>query len=481
MLALRCRLLRATYEAERADAPGVPEWPPHWMRLYSALVSVADEDGADDDLLRLLESAPPPEVRASPRPEVVETRRSAYVPTNRTEEPSHSTLPARKNATRAWARAAPRQPIVIFAWPQLELAGERRAALRRLCRRVGYLGRTTSPVLVDAAEQDELADLGWTLRPRAAATGGQFVPEEAMRVPFSGALAELRRAHEAKYLRGEPGDPWAFGDWIEYGHELPPEAPAPLLQGPLRNRMVVLAIEGRTLDGRLAARLTTALRRAVRSRAGEDIPAIHGHHAGDRPQVAFAALPFVGAEHADGHVLGLAVMLPRGLGRRDAAIVAAALPATGEAMELTCGALGVLHLRHVAPLDLPRRSWGLRPERWIGPAHRWVTAYPIVFDRYLKRRHDTVQELRRTVERSGYPAPVEVELSRHPLLRGALDLTPADTVRRKDDRGFKPYRHARLRFAEPLEGPLVIGSMRHYGLGLCVPLPSGEERGEADD
>ena len=94
--------------------------------------------------------------------------------------------------------------------------------------------------------------------------------------------------------------------------------------------MVVLAIEGRALDGRLAARLTTALRSAVRFRAQEDIPAIHGHHAGDRPQVAFAALPFVGTEHADGHILALAVMFPRSLERRDAAVVAAALPAEGE-------------------------------------------------------------------------------------------------------------------------------------------------------
>ena len=149
--------------------------------------------------------------------------------------------------------------------------------------------------------------------------------------------------------------------------------------------------------------------------------------------------------------------------------------------ELTCGALGRLRLRRLAPLDLLRRSWGLRPERWTAPARRWVTAYPIVFDRYLKRRDDPADELRRTVERSGYPAPVEAELSRHPLLRGALDLTPADTVRRRGDQGFKPYRHARVRFAEPLEGPVVIGSMRHYGLGLCVPLRGDDERAETHD
>jgi CRISPR-associated protein Csb2 len=478
MLALRCSLLRATYEADRADAPGVAEWPPHWMRLYSALVSVAERDESEEAVLHELESVPPPEVRASPPAEVLETRRSAFVPTNATATPAHSTLPARKNATRAWTRVAPSQPVVFFVWPELQLTASQRAALARLCRRVPYLGRTTSPVLVDVAEPDDMRDLGWSLEPRGAdRPDRRFVSEEVMRVPYPGALAELRRAHEDKYLRGLPGDPWAVGEWVEYGHEELVSDELAVRRGPLGD-MAVLAIEGRALDGRLAARITTELRRAVRARAERDIPAIHGHHAGDQPQVCFVALPFVGAEHADGHILGLGIMFPRALERSDAATVAAALPAEAHTMELTCGALGVLVLRRVAPLDLQRLVWGLRAERWRGPATRWCTAYPIVFDRYLKRRDDPEEELRRTVERSRYPAPTEVQLSRYPLISGALDLAPIDTVRRKGEQGYKPYRHAILDFEAPLEGPVVIGSMRHYGLGLCVPLGDHAETGK---
>ncbi len=476
MLGLRCRLLRETYEAERADAPGTPEWPPHWMRVYSALVSVAEPGSIDDEVLRELESAPPPEVRASSRAELVESRRTAFVPTNRTEPPAHSTLPARKNATRGWARVAPRRPVVFFVWPDLELGEPQLEALDRLCRRVPYLGRTTSLVLLDRVDATELTDPGWNLRPRShSGRDARFVAEEAIRVPFEGALDELRRAHKAKYFEGQAGDPWAIGEWVEYGHEIAESSLDPY-QGPF-GRMVVLALDGRPLDGRLATRLTTELRRAVRSHARKDIPAIHGHHDGSQAQISFAALPFVGSEHADGHLLGLALILPRGLPQADLAVVAAALPEEGDAMDLTCGPLGVLRLRRLAPLDLLRRSWGLRPERWRGPATTWVTAYPIVFDRYLKRRDDPEQALRKTIERSGYPPPIEVELSRYPLLPGALDLAPGDTVRRQGEKGFKPYRHARISFDRPLEGPVVIGSMRHYGLGLCAPLKGDHESG----
>lgn len=480
MLALRCRLLRETYEAERAEAPGTPEWPPHWMRLYSALVSVAEPEGLDDEVLRELESLTPPEVRASPRRELLETWRTAFVPTNRTEKPAHSTLPARTSAARTWARVAPRRPVVFFVWPDLELAERHLGTLDRLCRRVPYLGRTTSPVLLDRVDAADVLDLGWSLKPRSrGGTAARFVPEEAIRVPYAGALDELRSAHEAKYLKGQPGDPWAVGEWIEYGHEVGESASGPYL-GPF-DRMIVLALEGRPLDGRLATRLTTALRRAVRSRAPGDIPAIHGHHAGDQAQISFAALPFAGSEHADGHMLGLALILPRKLPKSDLAVVARALPREGGSMDLTCGSLGVLRLRRLSPLDLLRRSWSLRPERWRGPTAEWVTAYPIVFDRYLKRRDDPEQALRQTIERSGYPPPLEIQISRYPLLPGALDLAPSDTIRRKGEQGFKPYRHARIRFDRPLEGPVVIGSMRHYGLGLCVPLKNdGETTRKAD-
>lgn len=139
-------------------------------------------------------------------------------------------------------------------------------------------------------------------------------------------------------------------------------------------------------------------------------------------------------------------------------------------MEVTAGPLGVLRFRRVSALDAARKPWGLQPQRWMGSARSWITALPMVLDRFLKRASDIEPEVRRAVVNSRLPEPEAVWVSRRPLLRGAPDLAPSDTIRRQTDAAVKPYRHVALRFAQPVRGPVVVGSMRHYGLGLCAPV-----------
>lgn len=87
MLTIRCTLLRDTFEAGAWDDPTAAEWPPSPMRLFSALVAVADP--ADDKLLLRLEAMPPPEIHAPP---VLPAGgaggwyRRAFVPTNAAAE-----------------------------------------------------------------------------------------------------------------------------------------------------------------------------------------------------------------------------------------------------------------------------------------------------------------------------------------------------------------------------------------------------------
>jgi CRISPR-associated protein Csb2 len=330
-----------------------------------------------------------------------------------------------------------------------------------MCRRVPYLGRSTSPALVEM-EESVPANLDWLVpRPDQSIS---FDVVGTIRCPFPGSLGLLRAAHEAKYLRGEVGDPWAIGRYVEYGRPMTP-ALDDVANGPYRE-MVILRLEGSTLDGRHAARLTSALRQALLSLAREPVPALHGHHPGDILQCAYLALPFVGHEHADGHLLGLAVAIPD-LPADQLAVVNDALT---RLTHVTAGPLGVVRVTRLSPLDSTREPWGLRPQRWLGPSRDWVTALPIVFDRYLRRTDSVEEAARMAAVNSRLPQPGLAIVSRQPLLRGAPDLAPEDTVRHKNERGFKPYRHAVIRFPKPVRGPVVIGSMRHYGLGLCVPV-----------
>lgn len=464
MLTLRCTLLRETFEGGSPDNPRVAEWPPSWMRLFSALVSVAEE-GRDDEVLRALERADPPEIYATEalRPR----RRSAFVPTNRTEPTTHTTLIARTNSERGWARAIPRSQEVWYRFPRLDLGPEERNQLTELCHRVPYFGRSTSPALVQLVEEEPPAVL--RLVPASAVPDrSAFAFMSTVRCPFPGSLDALRAAHRAKHLEGEAGDPWEIGFGVDYGEERAAVVTEEVVAGPYPT-MVVLSLEGRRLDGRHAARVTYAFRHAMLDRAERQIPTLHGHHGGDLVQCAVIALPFVDAERADGHLLGVAVAIPE-LTVDDATVVDGALPRPGEAMEVTAGPLGLLRFHRMAAVDASRSSWGLQPRRWIGPARSWITALPMVFDRFLKRGNDIEAEVRRAVVNSRLPEPEAMWVSRWPLLRGAPDLAPADTIRRRTDTAIKPYRHVALRFAEPVRGPVIVGSMRHYGLGLCAPV-----------
>jgi CRISPR-associated protein Csb2 len=465
MLTLRCTLLRDTFEGSLPDDPRRAEWPPSWMRLYSALVAVANP-GPDDGLLRTLETAGDPHIKAAEA--LMAPTRMAYVPTNHVfrnpEDAGHGTLVGRTSGEREWARAVPSSPDVWYRWPRLDLSPQERERLGEVCRRVPYLGRSTSPVIAELTDDEPMTGT-WLIPDPVGRRGWTHVA--TLRSPFPGALDALREAYEQR-MRGGSGDPWAIGIGVDYWTEGATGDEQSISDGPY-GTLVLFALESAPLDGRHAARVATAIRRALLARAPRPIPALHGHHDGDVVQAAVLPLPFVDHPHADGHLLGVALAIPE-LDRGDLAAFAAALPPPGETVEVTAGPLGVLRLRRLSPLDAARSGWGLRPQRWTRPSKAWVTALPMVFDRFFKRDMDIEAEVVRAVRNSRLPEPARVFVSRTPLLRGALDLAPSDTIRREGDTAIRPYRHVALRFDERVRGPVVIGSMRHYGLGLCVPV-----------
>ena len=460
MLTLRCALLRGVFEGARPDDPRTAEWPPSWMRLFSALVSVAEPGTDDDVVLRRLEEADPPSIRATL---ALRSRRDAYVPTNKVlNETKHTNLPGRTNGERTWARSIPRSPEIWYRWEGIELDHRDMERLRDLCRKVPYLGRATSPALVEVSE-DAVPHDGWIDPVLDLSTGAQVALADTVRSPFPGALDALREAYDERFRLGEAGDPWQIGLGIAYGTVRPRDE---VVSGPYSD-FVILRLLGRRLDGRHAARVAHAVRRALLARAERHVPAIHGHHDGDIVQVAFLGLLDVGHEHADGHLFGVGLALPS-LAGPELAVIAGALPALRETLNVTAGPLGVLEFERLSPLDA-LASRGSRPERWMTPARRWASVTPVVLDRFPGRKGDLEAEVRRAARNAHLPEPRVVAVSREPMVLGAPGFTPADTLRRSGDPVI-PYRHVVLDFPERLRGPVVLGAMRHYGLGLCIPI-----------
>ena len=477
MLAIRCQLLGETFEGGAPEDPGAAEWPPSWMRLFSALVAVADHtDPPEVELLEKLEQLQPPAIVADPpaladAPEMA-FERQAWVPTNKVEgKDATTTLPGRKNAARGWARFVPRSPDILYSWEDDPLTDAERALLASLCRRVPYLGRSTSPVIVEVVDAGVLEE--GVLVPassREEDPDSTDLPTYPVRVPFSGALAALRDAHERKNA-GKPGDPWAVGAYVDYRPRVRRSHP-PTIRGPFRE-LVIFALGGPQRDGRHAVEFTDLLRKAVMANLPRPLPAVHGHGPSESPRCAFLALPFVGHPHADGHIIGLAVAVPE-LEPADLRDLWWALGATAE-RGLSSPVLGQFTLQRLAPVEQRRAPLALQAWRWTRPSDTWVTAYPAVLDRFVKDRKEIPALIRQTILNSGFPEPIEITSALRPFsgtLPGALDLHPRETTRPGHREGFRPYRHLYLRFAAPVRGPVVIGSMRHYGLGLCVPVTS---------
>ena len=108
----------------------------------------------------------------------------------------------------------------------------------------------------------------------------------------------------------------------------------------------------------------------------------------------------------------------------------------------------------------------VRPDsRWLRRSRAWVTAFPAIHER---RRTLDLAEAARWCVHAGLPEPVSFRSTRTPLAAGAVDLAPVEVNRA--GRPALPYSHVELRFAEAVSGPVVIGSGRQRGFGLCIPV-----------
>ncbi|GAB3260481.1 type I-G CRISPR-associated protein Csb2 [Kineosporia babensis] len=469
-LTLTIDLLTGTYEAAQVEDPAHPEWPPHPARVFCALVDAA-RSSADDEALTWLEQQLEPLIIATERAQGFS--RTGYVVTNKvvTKGGSQTHL-GRTNGLRTRAGAVPESPRVRMVWGN-DCPPHVAQSIDDMARRVPYLGRSSGIALLGAqAETKEpLVSAGESVFSRC----DLIDCDQMVRVPYPGFLDELRESHD--FGRSS----WETARYSGYRWRRP--AVVPPTSHPVRpsvySDIVILGFSGSAPDGRLAVRYTQALRSAVlRNCRGEAPEALHGHEAdgthsrSGRPHVAFLALPDVGHQYADGHLLGLAVAVPDLPEPERRQILAAVLGLRQNdrgLIQLKVRDLGSVDLLHQPGLVHP---WGGTPEKWRQGSRRWITATPFVYD-YEPRRPRDLARIRRSVRMMGLPEPAEVIFSRDPLQRGAVRLRPQDLPRRSLGRS---YGHVELRFEEVVAGPLLLGAGRYLGVGLFAPAPENVDK-----
>jgi len=397
----------------------------------------------------------------------------------------------RTRQPRTFPSVTPSVPHIAMLWAESELEELQRAALTRLCARVVRLGHSSSFVHVRLIDEQALQQL----RPRLAS----FVPDEdagdiVIRCVAPGQVDRLTAAFE-HHRETEPRVlPARFVRYREGSGRGDQRAPVP--GSHFSDEWVVLTrVGGPRLPSTAVAGVSRSLRRALMASAEQPVSELLSGHDEDggpakRPHLAVVPLPFAASKFADGSLLGIALVFPASASAAERGSVLRALGALerqnqdGEVdppvIPLRLGEAGVLELQRV-DWGEPRNTT-LQASKWCRPARRWATATPIALDRNPGDLHDARPERRRAafeeargfvveaVERIGLPKPLEVDVVRSCVLPGTAKPSrfprfPADV-----ERPQRVLVHARLTFAEPVRGPLLVGAGRFQGLGLCRPI-----------
>ena len=491
MIAICVRYLMGRAVATHPSSYELAEWPPHPDRLFMAIVAAWGEthrSPAAVTAMRWLENQPAPELRAAAdiqRRDVV----TVFVPTNDASTPKKvddktsdgvitdglAVLPEKRGKQPRFfpsVRPLPAQDgtdssVVVFVW-QADPSPENRDALADLCRRVAYLGHSSSPVecwlasvVPDAAKNLPI----WK-------PGSTRLTASRLRIPGPGRFDELERLY-GQGLRPTPSKSEAYDvDSIE-PEEL--DCSHHTIFSP--DLIVLRQIGGRRFGLESTPQLTRALRDTLMTLCPVQ-PApewLSGHSqfglSTDRPHLAFLPLANVGHAHGDGRIMGFALALPVNL--QTSLLHAILFDGTEpRLLHLTLGKLGEMQLE----LAGASRPQTLLPELWTKPSKRWATVTPMSFDRHPKGRgEDAFDEIEKMV----MDACERVGLTRQII--GSVNVMPVSAhIGSPANRGF-PYlqrksggnihhSHVCITFTDEVSGPLMLGAGRYRGYGLFRPL-----------
>ena len=548
------------------------EWPPHPGRVFMALAAAWFETGEDVDegnALRWLESLDDPQLVF---PESLGRKvLTCFVPVNgdkakETFPDDTATTPLqsapgiqRKKNARTFPTVWVGESPCFLRWPTAtdHDSDKHRPALERLCGKVTRIGHSSSLVRMWLGEKpypaqpadvwiatDGLADLkvrrvsSGTLdlldrqfNGRGRADHDRLTSEiealNAQRKAVKGKGATERKAgiegqikeldtRRSLVSNRDPVRP-RLGLWTGYRRQAVSTS-APARHTDFDSDILMLTqTNGPRLPLTSTLAVTQALRGAVMAHSGvQPVPAwVSGHLEDCRPlrdgrqHLAYVPVPFVGADYADGHLLGVAVVFPREIPRHERGRVLGRLllneDGSAKPVRLTFGSLG--------EWELYKRDWsesrrGLYPETWTAHpdgATTWATVTPVVLDRFpkadpLRERAKWDVEVGDIVAtacgRLGLPGPAEVRfgttswhrgsprasvkrrpLRGHPATAQTASLGDGfPTYPAKGSNGVRPQLHVCIRFAEPVVGPVLLCAGRFLGYGLCKPLLEGGER-----
>ncbi|MBV9499336.1 MAG: type I-U CRISPR-associated protein Cas5/Cas6 [Acidobacteriaceae bacterium] len=450
------------------------EFPPHPGRVFMAMAAAHFETQGDEAERKALEwieqRGTAPHISS---PEYWERRSSlsrvqleTFVPVN----DKHGGVVGRSRQARSFPTVRLDHENVFVMWDD-EASDDVRNALQKLCSKVTRIGHSSSLVqmwLVDPAQE---------IRPTL--TPDRFVSERRMRVAEPGTLASLETAF-AK------GDRPRLTRWEGY-REAREDSRLPVIEGPFNPRLLVFEkFDGRILGLESTVQLTSALRNAALKSLpqGKSPEWLSGHQPDgnptSKPHVAFFPLPFVDAYYADGHVLGMAIAVPKTVALDDARENLGALlfnPETGEERTVHLWRNGAWDWK-LRRESRDRPPLSLRTDTWTEESCVWASVTPVVLHHYPKKNRDADVEriLTEAFVSAGLPAPKRLRVGAASIFEGAPDALSMPQFTEGGANLCRYQMHVTAVFDQCVRGPVLVGRGRFRGYGLFRPLRPKQER-----
>lgn len=318
--------------------------------------------------------------------------------------------------------------------------------------------------------------------------------EEELDVAKGKGKKELKSRLEERFPRGRPTSQRpVFSISRGYRRVEPSQPDVP--HTPFDSNFIVLreADEaGQTFGLESTAAITQALRGLLISgsqSSAQSVPSwISGHEANGSKlesgqHMALIPLPYVGRlgvaaeQYADGHLMGLGIVLPRSVPLRERAKVLAPIlfdetMNQPKKLKLTMGRAGVWEVVRETSMS-PRYT--LQTETYTAPSRTWASVTPILLDSMPKGidepilwRENVARVIAESCKNIGLPEPIAVRIEKTPFFRGSLRAMPGQG-------GFPRLRrdkfqvHVVVEFDRPVQGPVLLGAGRFRGYGLMRP------------
>jgi CRISPR-associated protein Csb2 len=470
---------------------GRPEWPPSPWRIARALLSAWHRHIGTEEDEAVLQGA----LRLFAAPVTFHVPRSGrgharhYLPL--ATRSRGSTRDDTALAMDPFVTTRPQDPCVLVL--DADPTPDQLALLSSLAGQVGYLGRAET--LVDMTIDTRLPpEVGTQLDQLPDAAELPTTSDvEQMLVPSADVTLEQLRVTTAQ-LRGAGLRVPAGARTVLVPYDPAPSTPVTVRRSGRADRptpdLVLLRLEGRPLP-KLADAVVVAeqVRQAARN-AGVRTVSFTGRrdddHRIDHAHAYWLPLPdALGETRPGSDITSVAIWSPTGFAEEE-------LRALVDVRALVWGEPG----KGPFPLEYARQIIGdtvVASPGFLGSADTsglelfteasvWRSVTPVTTGRHRKPRQSyegfLIDEVRRQLRHTGRPYDSDdVEVMVTPRAAAGFRSHRNPTVRSRTG-GTHRRTHVWLRFREPIRGPLLLGSLSHFGLGTFAPQAERERPGE---